>query len=263
MWRNFLIFFIFLYVTDVSAAKICFIAKKEDKIIKQEGDCSTQYPPESTFKIALSLMGFDSGILVDQNTPLWLYKNEYASYNNICKQDQTPRTWMRDSCLWYSQILTRSLGMQKFSKYLQSFNYGNLNLSGDRGQNNGLSRSWISSSLKTSPYQQLDFLQNIIDEKLSVSGKSYNNTKEIMFINELAGGWKLYGKTGNGVQIDQNGSKTELQHGWFIGYIQKGVCSIVFVTHIADTNEQNIPASFRARNEALIKLYYIIDELEK
>jgi len=261
--RTFLVFFTFLYVTEVFAAKICFIAKEKDKIIHQEGDCSTKYPPESTFKIALSLIGFDSSIFIDQNTPLWPYKNEYASFNNICKQDQTPKTWMRDSCLWYSQILTSKLGIQKFQEYLQSFNYGNMDLSGDKGQNNGLSRSWISSSLKISPYQQLDFLQSIIEQKLPVSKKSYDNTKKIMFITEFAAGWKLYGKTGNGVQVDQNGSKTELQHGWFIGYIQKGIRSIVFVSHISDDKKRDIPASFRARNEALIKLYYLINELEK
>ncbi|AVP87653.1 hypothetical protein phytr_7130 [Candidatus Phycorickettsia trachydisci] len=260
--KQFLALLISLCATEVFAAKICFTAKEKDKMIHQEGDCSNQYPPESTFKIALSLMGFNSSIFVDQDTPLWEYKNEYASFNNICKQDQTPKTWMRDSCLWYSQILTSKLGTRKFQQYVRDFNYGNMNLSGDKGLNNGLSRSWISSSLKISPHQQLDFLQNIIEQKLPVNKKSYIQTKGIMFVTELAAGWKLYGKTGSGVQVDHNCNKSELQQGWFVGYIQKGSRSIVFASHIADDKKENVPASFRARNEAFIKLYYIINELE-
>ena len=90
-----------------------------------------------------------------------------------------------------------------------------------------------------------------------------------MFIQEMAGGWKLYGKTGNGRQLlyavsDEVGNNAaNLQHGWFVGYIEKGSRQIVFASHIADDREQNVFASFRARNEALIRLWYIINELEK
>jgi beta-lactamase class D len=55
----------------------------------------------------------------------------------------------------------------------------------------------------------------------------------------------------------------DLQHGWFVGYIEKGKRSIVFATHIVDDKKQDSFSSFRARNEALIKLWYLIDEIEK
>ncbi|MFX5793638.1 penicillin-binding transpeptidase domain-containing protein, partial [Acinetobacter baumannii] len=35
-------------------------------VLMQEGDCATRVTPASTFKIALSLMGFDAGILKDE-----------------------------------------------------------------------------------------------------------------------------------------------------------------------------------------------------
>ena len=41
-----------------------------------------------------------------------------------------------------------------------------------------------------------------------------------MFIQEMAGGWKLYGKTDNGAQFDKDGNKTDLQHGGCVGYIK-------------------------------------------
>jgi beta-lactamase class D OXA-29 len=73
-----------------------------------------------------------------------------------------------------------------------------------------------------------------------------------MHIQELSGGWNLYGKTGSGKL-----------HGWFVGYIEKNGRTIEFVSHIVDTKKQNTVASFRARNEALNKLWYVIDDLER
>ncbi len=222
-----------------------------------------RYAPESTFKIPLSLMGFDAGVLKDKSSPSWPCKKDYDHYINVCKGDHDPRTWMRDSCLWYSRVLTSHLGMEKLRDYVEKFNYGNEDLSGDKGKNNGLAHAWISSSLQISPDEQVEFLQKTIDQKFSLTRESYGKTKEIMFIQELAGGWKLYGKTGNGMQRDFKCNKTDLQHGWFVGYIEKGARHIVFASHIADRKKQNTVASFRARNEALIKLWHIIDELEK
>ncbi|MDB6081745.1 MAG: bla [Chlamydiia bacterium] len=52
------------------------------------------------------------------------------------------------------------------------------------------------------------------DEKNSVQ-----MTKALLFMEELPEGWKLFGKTGMGLVIDQDG-KT-LEHGWFVGWIEK------------------------------------------
>lgn len=254
---------VILCASTVFAAESCFLAKENSKILKREGDCHTAYSPASTFKIALSLIGFDSNILHDEIHPSWPYKKGYDYYINVCKCDHNPSTWMRDSCLWYSRVLTSKLGMQKFQEYIKKFNYGNMDLSGDKGQSNGLTHSWVSSSLKISPHEQTEFLRQVVERQLPVSSASYDKTKKIMYIQELPGGWRLYGKTGNGRRFDQNGTKTDLQHGWFVGYIEKGQRKIVFASHIVDSEKQSTFASFRARNEALIKLWYLIDELEK
>ncbi len=55
----------------VAFADSCFIAKEKNQVLKTEGDCDQRYAPMSTFKIPLSLMGFDSGILVDAMNPVW------------------------------------------------------------------------------------------------------------------------------------------------------------------------------------------------
>lgn len=246
-----------LCASQTCASEFCFIAKENDTVLISEGDFHASYAPGSTFKIVLSLIGFDSGILKSENEPSWSLPDGTDPYINVCKGHHDPRTWMRDSCLWYSRILTTKLGIKKFQDYVTKFSYGNMDLSG------GLTSAWISSSLKISPYEQVEFLQKVINHKLPVSPSSYDKTKKVMFIQEVAGGWKLYGKTGNGRQIDKEGNKTDLQHGWFVGYIEKGNRRITFASHIVDKDKQNTFASFRAKNEALIKLWYLVDELEK
>jgi len=242
-----------LYTTHTFASENCFLAKEKNKVLKKEGNCSVSYAPESTFKIALSLMGFDSGIFKNESDPFWSLPDKVDPYINVCKGNHNPRMWIRDSCLWYSQILTTQLGMKEFENYVTKFSYGNMDLSG------GLTHAWVSSSLKISPEEQIEFLQKLVSHKLKLCKTSYDKTKQIMFIQELVGGWKLYGKTGNGVQMN----KKDLQHGWFVGYIEKDSRKIVFASHVVDNEKQNTFASLRARNEALIKLFYIINDLEK
>ena len=55
-----------LAITSSAYAKECFIASKNNKLIYVEGECDKRYSPCSIFKIAISLMGFDAGILADE-----------------------------------------------------------------------------------------------------------------------------------------------------------------------------------------------------
>ena len=165
------------------AETICFIAKESTKVLKQEGDCKKRHTPQSTFKIPLSLMGYDAGILVDETQPEWTCEDGCDIFINVCKGAHTPKTWMRDSCLWYSRVLTPKLGMEKFKDYILKFNYGNKDVSGDKGKDNGLTHSWVSSTLEISPDEQTEFLQKLVDHELPVIQLSYENTKKIVHAN--------------------------------------------------------------------------------
>ncbi|CDZ76585.1 Beta-lactamase OXA-1 precursor [Legionella massiliensis] len=242
-----------LFCTSTWAEGTCFLAKENQTLLKQEGkDCEQRYAPQSTFKIALSLMGFDSGILKDESHPLWPYKKGYEFYFNVQQYPKDPHSWIRDSCVWYSQVLTQDLGMERFKAYVDAFHYGNQDVSGDKGKNNGLTRAWLSSSLAISPMEQIQFIQQIVNKKLALSPKAFTMTKKILYIQELFGGWKLYGKTGSGQQ-----------QGWFVGWIEKDGRVIAFADHMTERKESKVPASFRAKNDALTQLYFLINDLEK
>lgn len=79
---------------NLAFADSCFIAKEKNQVLKTEGNCDKRYAPMSTFKIVLSLIGFDSGILVDEMHPVWPFKEGYVDWRDVWKQDQTPKSWM-------------------------------------------------------------------------------------------------------------------------------------------------------------------------
>lgn len=256
------IFFLMLILPlsySAFASGNCFIAKENNHVIDQQGDCDTRHPPNSTFKIAISLMGYDDGILLDETHPELPFKDGYTEVLEAWKQPQNPSSWMKTSCVWYSQVVVEKLGLNKFSDYVSKLNYGNKDVSGDKGKNNALTSSWISSSLRVSPTEQIEFLQKLINDELPVSKKSQEMTKNILFVGELSNGWKIYGKTGTGNLVNVDGiSHKDLQFGWFVGWLSKGNRTITFVNYLEDKEKQDNLAGPRAKKDAKEKLLSLV-----
>ena len=251
--------------------KSCFLIKENDSTLKKEGDCKTPYAPCSTFKPVVSLMGFDAKILINESQPEWPYQEGYPNWLPQWKNNQTPQSWMKFSCVWFTQVITKQLGMERFKDYLSKFNYGNQDVSGDANEDgtakgNGLTNSWLSSSLEISPEEQALFLHRLLKNELPVSAHAVDMTKKIMHLPEvvLKNGWALYGKTGSGNQLNDKRQKTDLQHGWFIGWIEKNGRQIIVVKHLVDDKKEDSYASLRAKADFIEhQLPTLIDELDK
>jgi beta-lactamase class D len=195
--------------------------------------------------------------------PVWSFKEGYVDFRDAWKQDQTTQSWIKESCVWYSQVLAKQLGMEKFQDYVTKFSYGNMDLTGDKGKENGLTNSWLSSSLQISSIEQVAFLEKMLAEKLPVNAHAIKMTKNILFVEELKNGWKLYGKTGTGSLLNSDGTKNpDLYHGWFIGWIEKGDRRIIFSNHIEDDKKEDMGAGQRAKADAKMKLVEIIEQIE-
>lgn len=258
--KNAAVFFCVVILSAIEVfASQCFIAKEGDRTIIQEGDCSERYAPCSTFKIVLSLIGYDTKILQDQRNPVWRFKKGYPDWLDSWKQNQMPQSWIKNSCVWYSQVLTKKLGMEKLQQYVDNFSYGNKDLSGDAGQDNGLTNSWLSSSLEISGSEQVAFLIKLLKGELPVSAHAHSMTKKILYVGDLPDGWKLYGKRASGVLLSEDRTqKLKFEHGWFVGWIEKGDRIIIFSKHIADHKKENTFASKRAELDAKARLITII-----
>ncbi|KTD22360.1 penicillin-binding transpeptidase domain-containing protein [Legionella londiniensis] len=216
---------------------VCFIlySLNQNKILLHHNPnerCKQRIAPDSTFKIALSLMAFDQKVITRQTVFLWDGKQrELPAWN----QNQNPRSWLENSAVWVSQEITPKLGLANIKQYLADFNYGNQDFTGDPGLNNGLSRAWLSSSLKISANEQLEFIKNMLTGKLPVSNQALINTEQNMYLGRIKNGAALFGKTGSGIhKADLTTDDHTLRDGWFIGFIENGTQKYIFVGNLTD-----------------------------
>jgi beta-lactamase class D len=222
----FYFFIFFLLFHTLFAKEICFVALdvKTDRCKYRGRTFDEWVTPASTFKIPLSLIAFDSGILIDEFTPLWV------DYGSEC----SPKTWMANSVVWYSQILSQKIGLEHLHRYLADFDYGNHDVSGDHEKNNGLTHAWLSSSLKISAMEQIYFLKKLVQQKLPVSKHAVEMTKNILFVETLENNWKLFGKAGTGYEYNDDNSKSIIS--WYVGWIERGDQFYLFALQIHGDN---------------------------
>jgi beta-lactamase class D len=192
-----------------------------EKVLEFGLQLDERMSPCSTFKIPLSLMGYDAGILKDEQTPIWEFQEGYDDFLDTWKGPQSPQSWMKYSCVWYSKLISCQLGLNKMQGYLAAFNYGNQDMSVGLVAPGKEDPAWFhSSSLKISPREQVDFISKMLRHKLSVTNYSIDMTKAILFKEELQGSWKLFGKTGWSGSISNENDGT-LEYSWFVGWVEK------------------------------------------
>lgn len=201
--------------------------------------CAERITSASTFKIPLSIMAFDQNIIHPTTIFIWNGKDYGRA---VWNQNQTPYSWLKNSVVWVSQEITPQLGLKKIKAYLKKFNYGNQDFSGDPGKNNGLTHAWLGSSLKISADEQLNFIQNLIKNKLPVSKQAMAHTKINMYLDTLDNSYRLYGKTGSGAG-----------NGWFVGFAEKPGQKYIIIVNLSDTVTESAGMKAREIAEDTIK----------
>ena len=217
--------------------------------------CETRVSPLSTFDIALSLMGFDSGLLTAPDSATWPNGTDNVVTVEDGRAPTTPRTWLRNSDVQYSQELTKALGLARLQQYVDNINFGNRDLTGDAGEDNGLTQAWLSSSLQISPGEQLQFLRMLILRDLPFSAEAVEKTIASMPVFPARGGWTVRGVTGTGFQRKSDGTRDpNRQFGWFVGWAERGASRVVFVRLVEDEGPERVPAGIRAHDTLLAEL---------
>lgn len=251
--RAFLAAAIFASPPAARARTLCTIVTdaKDGAALLEQGDCRARVTPASTFKIALAVIGFESGLLKNAHSPEFPFKDAYVDWGgDNWKQPTDPTRWIKYSVVWYSQIIAHTLGAPRLEGYLRKFDYGNADMSGDAGQQNGLDRAWIGSSLKISPAEQTVFLRKLLARELPVSEKAMAETIEIVETRPAREGWELHGKTGSAYPRTVDGGQ-DLEHGygWYVGWAVRDGRSLVFARLDQDEHREAISAGLRARDE--------------
>jgi beta-lactamase class D len=160
------------------------------------------YSVASTFKITNAIIGMETGT-IDQN---YIFKWDSIKRNNTeWSKNLTLFQAFKASCLPCFQELARKIGSEQMSKSLKRFNYPDLII-----DSTNLDKFWINGQLKLSPFQQIELLKKIVNNKANLKSNTLETIKNLMFIeenNEI----KFYGKTGWTIEND-------IDLGWFIGY---------------------------------------------
>ncbi|WP_158997889.1 penicillin-binding transpeptidase domain-containing protein [Pigmentibacter ruber] len=223
------------YYKDAEGCFLLYDVQNDKSVIEYKTDlCSSPTPPNSTFKIPLSLIGYDKKILSTESSPTWEYKKEYLRdgvKDWMPKQwlgPVNPKIWLKYSVVWFSEKLVHEIGEKNIEIYLNKFDYGNKDFKGISSDNEKLLIPWIDSSLKITAYEQLKFMKKLVKNELSVSKQAFIMTKNNLFLEDKSVIDKVYGKTGAGYL------ENRIAHGWFVGWVEKSNKQYIFISQIKD-----------------------------
>lgn len=245
-----------------TAHELCTLIADADsgKLVLQRGAaCSERVTPASTFKLAISLMGYDAGVLKDAAEPALPYQAGYPDWGgDAWRRDITPTAWMRDSVFWYSQQVVKRMGQERFAQYAKSFQYGNADVSAVAVDNPGQNGVWVMSSLRISPEEQLAFMRKIVRRQLPVRAHAFDMTARLSTYGTPIDGWAVHGKTGTGSPGSDNRYDASRAYGWYVGWATKGARRLAFARLIQDEQALKPNAGLRARDE-LLRLLPTVD----
>jgi beta-lactamase class D len=178
---------------------------------------TTRYTPASTFKIVNSLIGLQTGAILNDTMMIkWDGKTRAIPEWN---KDMGMTEAFKVSNVAYYQEVARRIGKDTMQHWLDSLGYGNKK-TGTR-----IDTFWLDNSLKISPDEQLGLLKKLYFDQLPFR-KSVQETVKSIMLKEDNTQYKLSYKTGWGID--------ELEHniGWVAGWIEENNHVYFFVTLI-------------------------------
>lgn len=198
--------------------------------------------PYSTFKIIAALVGLHNNIIKDETSTMNYNGTQYR--NSQWNGNLTLEKAFQTSCVWYFYQIINSVGEETVKKELGELKYGNCDVSEWEGSRinpyEELNGFWLGSSLKISPYEQVEVLSKIFEGKSFYDDESIEILKKIMLIQDNEEK-KIYGKTGS----RSNGEA------WFIGFAEKGKQRQYFAVYLNDSLQKEEVSSSVAKEIAL------------
>ena len=180
--------------------------------------CSVRTTPCSTFKVLNSLIALETGVATGPDFSLPWDGTRYPI--EPWNHDQTLRSAISVSCLWYFQALAKRVDLERYQQILPKVGYGNGDVSG------GVTEFWLQSSLTISPDEQVEFLRRLHAHKLPFSDKNMDAVLDMLTLSQT-GKTIFRGKTGTaGVGFET------ATLGWFVGSVSTPSGDHIFATRI-------------------------------
>lgn len=181
--------------------------------------------PASTFKIANSIIGLETGII--KNDSMFFKWNGEKRRLKVWEQDLTFNKAFHYSCVPCYQDIARKIGVKKMNNYLKKLNYGLMKV-----DSTSIDNFWLQGASKINQQQQIAFLKRFYTSELPITRRTEKIMKELMVVEENKD-FKISGKTGWSIKNDHN-------NGWFVGYIETKKGVHFFATNIEPKEDFNM-----------------------
>lgn len=183
----------------------------------------SSYLPASTFKIVNSLIGLQTGKIV--NDSMVIKWDGVKRWNEDWNKDLNMYDAFRVSAVPYYQEVARRIGKDTMQMWLDSLGYGKKDRKEKVVIKTAIDSFWLDNSLKVTPDQQLGLVMNLYFDQLPFF-KSYQETVKHAMLFEDNSNYRLSYKTGWG--FNEKGDNI----GWVVGWIEENNHPYFFVLNI-------------------------------
>ncbi len=190
----------------------------------------SSYQPASTFKILNSLIGLQTGKIV--NDSMIIKWDSVQRWNPDWNKDLTMYEAFRVSALPYYQEVARRIGRDTMQYWLDSIKYGAQTDTQKVVIRGAVDSFWINNSLKVTPDQQLGLVKKLYFDQLPFF-KTYQEMVKRAMLFENNTNYRLGYKTGMGYR--ENGNMI----GWVVGWIEENGHPYFFVLN-TESPDRNI-----------------------
>lgn len=179
------------------------------------------YLPASTFKIVNSLIGIQTGRIVDEKMVIpW---DGVLRANPDWNKDLTMQEAFKVSAVPYYQEVARRIGKDTMQFWLDTLGLGSRYKK--FSITNNIDTFWLDNSLKVTADEELGLIKKLYFNQLPFQSRPQDIVKKIM-LQESNSNYKLSYKTGWGFR--ENGNAI----GWVVGWIEENQHVFPFVLNI-------------------------------
>lgn len=183
----------------------------------------TGFLPASTFKIVNSLIGIETGKVVNEKMVIkWDGKIRTFAKGDTAKnwnKDLTMAEAFEYSAVPYYQEVARRIGKDTMQEYLDSMQYGTTKIK------TAIDTFWLDNSLKITADEQLGIVKKLYFYQLNFQRRSQEIVRKMM-VRENNANYTLAYKTGLGT------TEKDTQLGWVVGWIEENHHPYFFVLNV-------------------------------
>lgn len=196
--------------------------------------------PASTFKIANSIIGLETGVIKSDST-IFKWDGE-EKWSKQWEQDLVLKKAFQFSCVPCYQEVARKIGAKRMNEYVEKLAYGDLKI-----DSLNIDMFWLEGASQISQIQQIDFLKRFYSQELPISERTHNVMRDIMLFKETDQ-YKLSGKSG----LSINDKK---YNGWYVGYLEVQNNTYLFATNLEPKQEFEFDVFVKKRLNVTLKAF--------